>query len=78
MKKRKNHKCHSVVCIRNEGYEAALEKRKIYQAISDEKAAALKLIRIIDESGQSYLFPQDFFTPIRLSRPLLRALDFAA
>jgi hypothetical protein len=78
MRNRKNYKRHSVVCIKNEGYEAALEKRKIYQAINDDKAAALKLIRIIDESGQSYLFPQEFFTAIRLSRPLLRALDFAA
>src|SRR5690242_15490390 len=78
MKKRKNQKRYSMVCIKNEGYEAALEKRKIYQAIDDEKAANLRLIRIVDESGQSYLFPQEFFTPIRLSRPLMKALDFAA
>lgn len=78
MRKNKKRKRQLMVCIKNEGYEAALEKRKIYQAVNDENVIALKLIRIIDESGQSYLYPQEFFTRIRLPLQLLRALDLAA
>lgn len=52
-----------VVCVRNEGYEAALELRKIYQAIPDTSAAQHQLLRVIDESGEDYLYPQNFFVP---------------
>lgn len=54
------------VCIDNEGYPASLELRKIYQAVADEKAAKHNLVRVIDESGEDYLYPQRFFVPIEL------------
>jgi hypothetical protein len=63
-----------VVCISNEGYEASLEPRKIYQALSDPEAAKLRQIRVIDESGEDYLYPASFFTPIELSPTLRRAV----
>jgi len=47
-----------VVCIKNGGYAASLEVRKIYQIIPDASAAEHQLTRIIDESGEDYLYPQ--------------------
>ena len=43
------------VCVQNEGYEASLEKRKIYQVLPDADATAHHLTRVIDESGEDYL-----------------------
>jgi len=55
-----------VVCVNNEGYLASLVLRKIYRILPDDKAAKHRLIRIIDESGEDYLYPTDFFVPIKL------------
>ncbi|HEY2760659.1 MAG TPA: hypothetical protein VGI75_07945 [Pirellulales bacterium] len=53
-----------VVCLQNEGYEVSLEVRKIYQLLPDSDAAAHQMLRVIDESGEDYLFPQNMFEPI--------------
>jgi hypothetical protein len=63
-----------VVCVRNEGYEASLELRKIYQAIPDTGAARHHLLRVVDESGEDYLYPHDFFLSIDLPKPVEKAL----
>jgi hypothetical protein len=63
-----------VVCVRNEGYEASLELRKIYQAVPDTGAARHHLLRVMDESGEDYLYPQDFFLPIALPKAIEKAL----
>ena len=67
-----------VVCVRNEGYAASLETRKIYVALSDPDAEKHGLWRIIDESGEDYLFPKEFFLAIELSQPLEKAVLTAA
>ena len=67
-----------VVCVQNRGYEVSLEKRKIYRATSDTETFEHDLIRVIDESGQPYLYPQRFFISIKLPQPVLRAIDKAA
>jgi hypothetical protein len=67
-----------VVCVRNEGYEVSLELRKIYQVIPDAGAPSHHLLRVIDESGEDYLYPQDFFLPIELPKALEKALLAAA
>ncbi|MGE5443572.1 MAG: hypothetical protein ACM3SR_03100 [Ignavibacteriales bacterium] len=54
------------ICIKNEDYPASLEVRKIYEVIPDAKAAKHGLVRIIDESGEDYLYPADYFIPIEL------------
>jgi hypothetical protein len=64
---------HFVVCITNQGYPASLEMRKIYQALPDEKAAKHNLIRVIDESGENYLYPQRFFVSIELPQAAAEA-----
>ena len=63
-----------VICLKNKGYEASLERRKIYQVLSDGPAAKLGLLRVIDESGEDYLYPQSFFAPIELPQPVRRAV----
>jgi len=63
-----------VLCVRNNGYEASLERRKIYQLLSDRDAAAHGQLRVIDESGEDYVYPEEFFVSITLPRPLRRAI----
>ncbi len=55
-----------VVCIDNEGYPVSLELRKIYRTLTDERAAKHGLIRVVDESGEDYLYPARFFVAIKL------------
>ena len=50
-----------VVCVNNGGYSASLEKRKIYVALRDAEAEGHGLVRIMDESGEDYLYPKKFF-----------------
>ena len=72
-----NSKKMFVVCIKNEGYAASLELRKIYEVIPDERAADHQMIRLVDESEEDYLYPSDFFIPIDLPKPIEQALSMA-
>ena len=63
-----------VLCLRNAGYEASLERRKIYTAIPDAIAAKHRQIRVIDESGEDYLFPANFFAAVELPQAVRRAM----
>ena len=56
-----------LLCIENDGYEASLEARKLYQMLPDKEAERHNQVRIIDESGEDYLYPSRFFVPVRLS-----------
>jgi hypothetical protein len=56
-----------VLCINNAEYPASLEARKVYETIPDSDAAKERLLRVIDESGEDYLFPESLFVPIELS-----------
>ncbi len=55
-----------LLCVDNEGYEASLEIRKLYETLPDKEAERHKQVRIIDESGEDYLYPSIFFEPITL------------
>ena len=55
-----------VVCVNNEDYAASLELRKLYEVLPDEDAAIHGQVRIIDESGEDYLYPESFFAPVEL------------
>lgn len=55
-----------VVCLRNDDYPVSLERHKIYQVLPDEDAAQDGDLRIIDESGEDYLYPRTWFVPIAL------------
>ncbi len=58
-----------VICVKNDNYPASLETRKIYEVIPDEKAKQYQMMRVIDESGEDYLYPNSYFTPLELANP---------
>ncbi|MEQ1929554.1 MAG: hypothetical protein ABL957_03350 [Parvularculaceae bacterium] len=63
-----------MVCVDNGDYPASLAKRKIYVALFDPAAETKSLVRIIDESGDSYLYPKKFFRSIELPLSVKRAV----
>lgn len=65
-----------VLCIKNSDCED-LETRKIYQVIADSRADEEGLIRVIDDSGEDYLYPADFFVPIEVPAEAKRILALA-
>ena len=67
-----------VLCVRNDGYPASLLVRRLYERVPDRNATARGLFRVVDESGEDYLYPEKFFVPIALSRPVARAIRAAA
>jgi hypothetical protein len=69
---RQNLKTRYAVCVSNKAYPASLERRKIYQVLPDPQAASHDLIRVIDESGEDYLYPADYFVRITLRQTLAR------
>ena len=67
-----------VVCVDNDDFPVALETRKIYIALRDQPAEKNGLLRIVDESGDDYLYPKSMFRPIELPQPVKRAVLAAA
>jgi len=63
-----------VVCISNGSYPAPLETRKIYVALRDSDAEKQDLLRIVDESGEDYLYPKKFFCAIELPLSVKKAV----
>ena len=63
-----------VGCISNQDYEASLQLWKYYRVIPDSKAAKHGYLRIVDESGEDYLYPQYYFTQVEMVRDLEKAL----
>jgi hypothetical protein len=74
----KNQPKQLVVCVDNEGFPASLEKRKIYVALRDAAADKHGLLRIVDESGDDYLYPKAFFRSIALPQSVRKAVLAAA
>ena len=62
-----------VICLDNKEYEVSLETWKIYQALPDSEASQRGYLRIIDESGEDYLYAADRFTPIALPQKAVEA-----
>jgi hypothetical protein len=67
-----------VVCVKNEGYPASLEKRKIYVALPDPVADMHGKLRVIVESGEDYISPTRFFIPVTLPQSARKAILTAA
>src|SRR4051794_9899628 len=65
---------HFAVCVQNKNYSASLELRKLYPVLEDDFAAQHKMIRVIDESGEDYLYPEAFFVRVELPRAIEQAL----
>ena len=66
-----------VLCIRNDGCDD-LELRKAYRVLPDKKAAEDGYLRIVDESGEDYLYPESYFVAVRLSRKAQQAFPAAS
>ena len=71
-------KAHFVICIENSDYPASLEKRKIYEAVADADAAKHGQLRVIDESGEDYLYPKECFVDANLPEDIRAAVVEAA
>ncbi len=71
-----------VVCVKNRGYSSSLELRKLYQTVPDQGAAKHRQIRVVDESGEDYLYPVAYFVPVDLpqsvEKAVLRAMSLTA
>lgn len=65
------------ICLQNNGYEASLERCKLYRILPDTEAEQHDQLRVIDESGDDYLYPKGFFAvvdlPEALEQQILRA-----
>ena len=66
------------VCIRNTGFGASLEVRKLYPVVDDFEAEINGLIRVIDESGEDYVYPARLFQRLTLPNEIQRALRLAS
>ena len=61
-----------LLCVNNEAYPASLEVRKVYKALPDPVAASRGFVRVIDESGEDYLYPSDRFVAVDPPREATR------
>ena len=59
---------HFAICVSNEGYEGTLELRKLYEIVPDPSAERRSYVRVIDESGEDYLYPNQWFFAVTLPR----------
>lgn len=67
-----------VVCVDNTDYPASLERRKLYRVLPDAQAEQHFLVRVVDESGEDYLYPAANFLPVDLPQQVQQALELAA
>ena len=74
MKQRKNTKTLIAICVDNAGYEMSLERRKVYLVLPDADAEQDDYVRIIDETGEDYLFPASRFVFLTVSRNIREAV----
>jgi hypothetical protein len=74
MKESKHNSLQFVVCINNTDYPASLELHKIYRVIDDKEAEDEGDIRIIDESGEDYIYPSSYFVPIQVPQTVEKSL----
>ena len=71
-------KSNFAICVDNKEYPASLQLWKVYRVLPDEKGERHNMIRVIDESGEDYLFSSDYFVPINLPSAVASALIEAA
>ncbi len=78
MRQRKKTAQKFAVCVNNAGYPASLELHKIYRVLPDDDAAGDGDIRVVDESGEDYLYPEEYFVFVELPRAVEESLLRAA
>ena len=75
---RRSPKALYVVCISNRGYRASLVSRRIYQSLPDPEAAKRSLIRVVDETGEDYLYPSKMFVAIDIPQAVEKTFKKAS
>ena len=65
---------HFAVCVKNDDYRASLELRKLYVVLEDVFASKHEMIRVVDESGEDYLYPSSYFVRVELPQAVEKAL----
>ena len=78
MKRQKEKEIRFAVCVNNADYPVSLELHKIYRVLSDEDAEADGDMRVVDESGEDYLYPADYFVMVDLPKAVEKSLLRAA
>ena len=78
MQKLKRAAFRLLICVENKAYTVSLEKRKIYVALHDDMAFKHGQVRVIDESGEDYLYPKSLFLPITVPASVRKAILKAA
>ena len=78
MKRQKEKEIRFAVCVSNTDYPASLELHKIYPVLPDEDAETDGDIRVVDESGEDYLYPADYFVLVELPKAVEQSLLRAA
>jgi hypothetical protein len=78
MRELKKSPNHFAVCVNNADYPASLELHKIYRVLPDDEAASEDDLRVIDESGEDYLYPAEYFVSIQLPQSVEKSLLRAA
>jgi hypothetical protein len=73
-KNKKNTETGFVVCLKNEGYDASLERHKIYRILHDPEAEKDGDLRIVDESGEDYIYTKDWFVLIEVPKAVETSL----
>ncbi len=69
---------HFAICIHNGEYAGTLELRKVYEVLSDPSAEKRNYIRVIDESGEDYLYPQSWFVSVAVPENIEQLLHYLA
>ncbi len=75
---RQNDHPHYRLCVANRGFRASLMVRRVYRALPDPSAEARGLVRVVDESGEDYLYPEGLFVAIEPPRGASRAFRAAS
>ena len=75
MNHRKKTRAGFAVCVNNDGYPASLERNKVYRVLPDPRAGKDGFVRVVDESGEDYLYPADYFLVLSLPTAQAETLD---
>ena len=67
-----------LLCVSNKSYPASLEVRKVYRGLPDPVAASRGFVRVIDESGEDYLYPSEYFVAVELPQAAARVFAGAS
>jgi hypothetical protein len=72
--KRRRASARYLLCVKNDGYATSLLPRRLHEQVSDTDAEAHGLVRVLDESGEDYLYPKGLFVELNLPAPVVRAI----